>query len=224
MLFDKPGPANTENVLKAVRERVKEGDIRHVVVASIRGETALRAALELEGLSVSIVCVSGPPSWSIFEEYQYPMVRGEIREKLEKLNVTIVDKMLSTLCDTLDFGLARYGYIPASFAVYETLLAVGGYGMKTAVEALLMATDYGAIPAYTPTISVAGTDKGADTAIVAKSTYSPCVFSKDSKRRFQVFEIIAMPRTKIWYRTILMQEFSFTETEVRRQSAFPSGG
>lgn len=59
-------------------------------------------------------------------------MRGEIREKLEKLNVPIVDKTPSALSgDTIDYGLARYGYIPASWVIAETLEAVGGYGLKT---------------------------------------------------------------------------------------------
>ena len=213
LFFDNPGPVNTNGVIEAVKERAKEGDIGHIVVASISGKTALRVAQELRSLNISIVCVSGPPSWSIFEEYDYPMVKGEIREKLEELKVIIVDKTPSTLSDTIEYGLARYGYIPASFVVAETLLAIGGYGLKTSVEAILMATDCGAIPAYTPTISIAGTGSGADTAIVAKSTYPPCVFSKDSNKRFQLFEIIAMPRVKKWYKEIGIGEFSFYETK-----------
>jgi len=215
LFFDNPGPANTQDVIEAVKERAKEGDIGHIGVASISGKTALRVAQELRSLNISIVCVSGPPSWSIFEEYDYPMVKKEMREKLEELGVKIVDRTPSSLSDTIEYGLARYGYIPASFAVAETLLAIGGYGMKTAVEAVLMATDCGAIPAYMPIISIGGSGSGADTAIVAKSTYSPCVFSKDQNKRFQLFEIIAMPRVKKWYREMGIGEFSFYETEKR---------
>lgn len=212
LFFEKPGPTNTEDVIVAVSERIKDGDIKYVVVASVSGKTALRVAQQLRDSNIVIICVSGSPSWSIFEEFSYPMVKGEIRRKLEGQGVTIVDKVPSTLSDTVEYGLARYGYIPASFVVAETLEAIGGYGLKTAVEAILMATDSGAIPAFTPVISIAGTDKGADTAIVAKSTYSSCVFSKDSNKRFQVFEIIAMPRIKKWYKEMSIGEFSFHET------------
>jgi len=58
------------------------------------------------------------------------------------------------------------------------------------------------VPPYKDVISIAGSDKGADTAIVAKSTYSTHMFSGDSAQRFQVLEIIAMPRRKKWYKTI----------------------
>lgn len=173
-----------------------------MVVASISGETALKVAEALKNLNVSVVCVSGFAGWGTIHEIEYPFVKGKIREKLEKLQVAIVDKMPSSLSDTLDYGLARYGYTPASWTLAETLVSVGGYGLKTAVEAILMATDHGAVPPYQDVISIAGSDKGADTAIVARSTYSTHVFSGDSTQRFQVLEIIAMPRRKQWYKTI----------------------
>lgn len=214
LYFETPGAHNTDKVVEAVTERVKEGDIKHVIVASISGRTALRVAEELKGLAVSVVCVSGCPSWLVMSGVEYPFVRGEVREKLEQLNVSIIDKTPSTLSgDTIDYGIARYGYIPASWVVAETLEAVGGYGLKTAVEAILMATDCAAVPPCVNVISLAGTDKGADTAIVAKSTYSPWVFSSDSARRFQVSEIIAMPRQKKWYKRIGVGGLWFTEIE-----------
>jgi len=212
--FETPGPHNTDNVVEAVKERIKEGDVKHVIVASISGRTALKVAEELQGIAVSVVCVSGCPSWLVQSGVEYPFVKGETREKLERLNVAIVDKTPSTLSgDTIDYGIARYGYIPASWVVAETLEAVGGYGLKTAVEAILMATDCGAVPASTNVISLAGTDKGADTAIVAKSTYSPWVFSSDSSRRFQVLEIVAMPRQKKWYKRIGVGGLWFDEIQ-----------
>jgi len=200
--FKNPGPQNTDKVITATKERVKEGGIKHVVVASISGETALKVAEELQNLGISVVCVSGFPGWGTIHEIEYPFVRGKTRDALEKLKVAIVDKMPSSLSDTLDYGLARYGYTPSSWAIAETLVSVGGYGLKTAVEAILMATDYGAVPPYTDVISMAGSDKGADTAIVARSTYSTHMFSGDSAQRFQVLEIIVMPRKKKWYKTI----------------------
>lgn len=212
--FQTPGPHNTGKVVEAVKDRLKDGDIKHVVVASISGRTALRVAAELKGMGVSVVCVSGYAGWLTQHGIEYPFVKGEVKEKLERLNVAIVDKMPSTLSgDTIDYGLARYGYTPASWVVAETLEAVGGYGFKTAVEAILMATDCATVPPSTNVISLAGTDKGADTAIVAKSTFSPCVFSSDAARRFQVLEIIAMPRLKKWYRRIGVGGIWFDEIQ-----------
>jgi len=193
---------------------VKEGDVKHVVVASISGRTALRFAEELRGVGVSVVCVSGYAGWVTQHGVEYPFVRGEVRKKLERLKVAIVDRTPSAFSgDTIDYGLARYGCIPPSWVASETLQAVGGYGLKTAVEVLLMATDCSVIPPLTDVIAVAGTDKGADTAIVARSTFSTWVFSSDSAKRFQVLEILAMPREKKWYRSIGVGGLSFQEVE-----------
>ena len=212
--FHAPGAHNTENVVRLVKERTDEGDIKRVVVASVTGQTALRVAEELKGRSITVVCVSGPPSWGIYHGIEHPFVKGDLRERLEKLGVNVVDKTPSTLSgDTVDYSLARYGYMPASWVVAETLEAVGGYGLKTAVEAIVMATDSAAVPPYMDVISVAGSDRGADTAIVARTAYSYSVFSRDSDKRFQVMEIIAMPRAKKWYKSVTIAEHVVREID-----------
>jgi len=214
--FDAPGPQNTEKVIDTVRDRIKEGDVEFVVVASITGETALKVAKSLKGAKASTICVSGCPSWQTFgEQYlrvkKHPFIEESTRKQLIKLGVKIVDTVPSSLSDTIEYGLARYGYVPASWAVVETLLAVGGYGFKTAVEIVLMTTDCGALPPFKTAISIAGTDRGADTAIVAKSTYSPCMFSEKEEQRFQVLEILAMPKNKKWYGKVTCGEFNVKE-------------
>ena len=214
LYFEKPGSENTDSVVQVVKERVKEGDIKHIVVASISGRTGLKFAEELRDMGVSVVCVSGYAGWVTQHDIEYPFVRGKVREKLERLKVAIVDRTPSAFSgDTIDYGLARYGYIPPSWVASETLQALGGYGLKTAVEVLLMATDCSAIPALVDAIAVAGTDKGADTAIVARSTFSTWMFSSDSAKRLQVLEILAMPRGKKWYKIIGVGGLSFQEIE-----------
>ncbi len=202
--FDKPGAQNTEGVIAAVKERLQEGDIKHVIVASITGETALKLAQALEGFSAQIVCVSGPPSWGEIGGRRWPFVQGEIRKELKARGVKIVETALSTLgSDSVDYNLARYGYTPAAFVAVETLVAVGGYGLKTAVEVSLMATDANAVPPFVDVISVGGSgNRGCDTAIVARSTFSTAMFSSNADKRFQVREILAMPRHKLWWKRL----------------------
>jgi hypothetical protein len=101
----------------------------------------------------------------------------------------------------------------SEWIVAETLEAVGGYGLKTAVEGVLVATDSGAVLPFVNVVSVAGTGSGADTAIVAKSTYSACMFSHDPDKRFQILEILAMPKYKEWHKAIDAGEFHVRETE-----------
>jgi len=49
---NKPGPHNTNNVIHAVKARVREGNVTTIVVASISGHTALRVAEELGELGI----------------------------------------------------------------------------------------------------------------------------------------------------------------------------
>lgn len=56
--FDEPGPHNTEDLIGAVRQRANELGIRHIVVASDSGSTALRVAEGLNLPDVKVVCVT----------------------------------------------------------------------------------------------------------------------------------------------------------------------
>ena len=58
LLFEKPGKENTQATLEAACRRAKELGIRHLVVATSTGETALRAAQVFAGTDVSIVGVT----------------------------------------------------------------------------------------------------------------------------------------------------------------------
>jgi len=44
-----------------------------------------------------------------------------------------------------------------------------------------------------------------------RSTFSSSAFSKDPKKRFEVYEIIAMPRRKKWYETIGRKDGFFVQ-------------
>jgi hypothetical protein len=221
VLFDKLGPACTNGVVEAVRRRLEGDGPSHLVVASISGRTALSFAQALAGRGLSIVCVTGAPYWDLFGEYESPRPEAAVRRQLEELGVTVVDRMISSFGDTLDYGAARFGSVPASWLVAETLVAVGGYGLKTAVEVTLMATDAGAVPPFSEVLAVAGTDRGADTAAVVVSTFACCFFSLKPERRFQVKEILAMPRNKTWYKTmdLVCGEWRVDERETVRRRA-----
>jgi len=62
--------------------------------------------------------------------------------------------------------------------------------MKAAVEIVAMAADAGLIPADKEVLSIAGTGKGADTAIIVQPANSTRIFDMTVK------EIIAKPRTR----------------------------
>lgn len=210
--FDRPGPANTEATIQAAHAFLKDSDeVASLVVASISGQTALKVMREVADASVLVVCVTGPPSWQNHPEYRFPLISEDTRKELEDGGVSIVDSVPSSLSDTMEFSYARYGFRSPTWLFVETLLAIGGYGLKTAVECVLMATDGGAVPPFKTVVSIAGTDKGADTAIVTYSSFSSTAFSRDSRKRLVVNEILAMPREKIFYKRVNVGEWEIDE-------------
>lgn len=83
--FEDCGPKNTDPTIDAVIERVQEGGIQGIVVASMSGWTAIKVAqrLKVAGLKRKVICVTGPPSW---EEYGYemPLLKAKERQTLEE--------------------------------------------------------------------------------------------------------------------------------------------
>lgn len=212
--FDKPGEQNTNATIDAVCSYVQQkGEVAAIIVASISGRTALKLSASIPQNSVPIVCVSGSPSWCNHPEYKFPLIDEQTRKELLKSKVVIVDSCPSSLHDTVDMAFARYGYRPPVWMFIETLLAVGGYGLKTAVECIMMATDGGYIPAFKEVLAIGGTGKGADTAIVARSSFASTVFAGDPEKRFVLHEILAMPRNKHYWKSITMGDWTIEETK-----------
>ena len=56
--FDKKGKQNTEETLRLARSRAEELGVKHVVVASIHGYTALKAAEIFQGSGIEVIAVS----------------------------------------------------------------------------------------------------------------------------------------------------------------------
>lgn len=212
--FEKPGEGNTEATIEVVRIYLKgDNEALALIVASISGQTALKVKKELAEISIPIVCVTGSPSWQNYPQYKFPLISETTRVELKKAGVLIVDSVPSSMSDTIEFGFARYGFRSPTWIFIETLLAIGGYGLKTAVECVLMATDGGYVSPFKEVVAIAGTEKGVDTAIVMRSTFSSSVFSSNPKKRFVIKEVLAMPRNKIFYKSVEFGEWNIEETK-----------
>lgn len=77
---------------------------------------------------------------------------------------------------------------PLPEVIVDRVLSVFGQGVKIAMEASLMAADAGAVNRGDIVISLGGTFKGLDAAIVAKTTYSYYFLEE-----YELLEIIAKP-------------------------------
>jgi hypothetical protein len=183
--FEKPGISNTEEVIEVVYERLKEGDVRSVVVASSRGNTGLKFTRRMAA-ETKLVVVSSHVGFTKPGVYNFDLQK---LEEIESLGGKVIKQshVLSGLerSFTNKFSGASHTEILA-----EALRSLFGVGMKVAIECTIMAADSGAIP-IDKTIAVGGTytDKGggADCAIVVWPSHSNNFFD------FRVLEILAKP-------------------------------
>ncbi|MFQ6076269.1 MAG: pyruvate kinase alpha/beta domain-containing protein [Candidatus Bathyarchaeia archaeon] len=193
--FDEPGEQNTDDVVEAVAKRVEAGGIGHVIVASTSGETATRFAKALEG-KAKIFCVSEAPYRREWNE-EWPCLKPRYREELEKLGVTIIDRVSYVFHSSVLENAKLEGVAPEQL-VKETLYSLG-QGLKVAVEVVLIAVSQGYVEPYQDVIGVGGSGEGADTAAVIHATYPAQIFHKESGKRLEIREIIAMPYRKKWW-------------------------
>jgi hypothetical protein len=171
--FMKPGSENTDSVVEAVARRVKEGGIETVVVASTSGKTGVKFAEALKD-KAHVIAIS------------YRKMNPELKEGIVNLGGVVVDET----------HLPLHG---KDMDDVRNTLYILGQGFKVAVEVILIAADKGLIELCRDVIGVGGSGKGADTAIVARSTTTKKIFSEDSSKRLEVRELIAMPLKKKWW-------------------------
>lgn len=183
--YPKLGGENTEVTLKAAKERADELGIKNIVVSSTRGGTALATLDVFKGYNVIIVThVAGfrePGKIEMSDE-----TLAEIKEKGGKVLTTVhafggVASAIQKKFDTLESGL-----------LIANVLRMFSQGMKVVFEIIYMAADAGLLPMDEDVIAIAGTGKGADTAIVAKPAHSGDLFD------LYVKDIIAKPITRTY--------------------------
>ncbi len=182
--FEKTGAENTDEVINLVHERLKEGDIKSVVVASTSGKTGLKFAKRL-GKETNLIIVSTHPGSKTPGVWEFDL---DILKGLERLDCKVI-KQSHTLSGLEKSFTTKFSGISHSEVLAESLKSLFSSGMKVCIEIAIMALDGGAIP-FDKTIAVGGTGakgRGADTAIVAFPSHTNNFFD------FRVLEIIAKP-------------------------------
>lgn len=182
--FERSGKENTEDVIDIVECRLREGDIKNVVVASSLGETGLKFARRLED-SVNLVIVSSHPGRSKPGVWDFDR---EVLGELEGMGCRVIRQthVLSGLERSIS---GKFSGVSHTEVIAESLRRLFGTGIKVAIECTIMAADGGVIP-IEKTIAVGGTSargKGADSAIVTLPSHSNNFFD------FRVLEILAKP-------------------------------
>lgn len=183
--FNQSGVENTDEVVNIVYDRLKQGDIKSVVVASSRGGTGLKFARKMAG-ETNLVVVSSHPGFSSPGVWNFDL---NALKELESLGCKVVRQ--SHVLSGLERSISnKFSGISHTELLAEALRCLFGVGMKVAIECAIMAADSGAIP-IDKTIAVGGSSsdrgKGADCAIVAWPSHFNNFFD------FRVLEILAKP-------------------------------
>lgn len=179
--FPKPGRENTEDTLRLAKKRADELGIKTILVATTRGDTGAMAAEVFRGYKVVAVSHSHG-----FREPDTQEVTPENRTAIEQRGGTV-------LTVTHAFGGVGRA-VRRKMNTYQTeeiiafTLRVLGEGMKVVCEMAAMATDAGVIRCDEEVVAIAGTGRGADTAVVLKPANAQDFFN------IRVKEIICKPR------------------------------
>jgi len=178
--FENPGEENTAAVLHIARQRAEELGIKKIVVASTRGDTAVKAVAVLKGLKVIVIShVSG------FSEPNTQTFTGKNRRVVESKGGIIVTAAHAFA------GLSRalrnkYNMYVLGEVTADTL-RIFGHGTKVACEITMMAADSGLVATDEDVIAIGGTDHGADTALVIKAANTQRFFD------LKVKEVLCKP-------------------------------
>ena len=197
LYFEESKPENMDVVLNLVKQKAESKGIKHVVVASTRGNTGVKAVEVFKDTGITVVVVThqiGPRG---------PELLPENEEKIKALDGKIVTcthafgGVNSSLRRTprREPGEERPqphwpAYVPSTGDLIANILRLFSQGMKVCFEITVMAADAGAIPIGENVIAVGGQGRWADTAIVVKSANSTSFFDLD------VGEILAKTITK----------------------------
>ncbi len=179
--FPKAGPANTEAVLEAVGRRAEALSIKRIIVATCSGRTAFEA-LKRFNPALKIVAVTHVTG---FNEPNVQELSEKDRQALQAQGVEVLT------CAHAFGGVGRgVRNKVGTYQVDEVMaftLRIFGQGTKVAVEIALMAADAGLVRTDEHVISVGGTGKGADTALVLRPAISSHLFD------LRVREVICKP-------------------------------
>ncbi|NYT19887.1 MAG: hypothetical protein GKC08_06335 [Methanosarcinales archaeon] len=188
LYFDDVGKQNTDDVVKIAAKRAEELGIKHIVLSSTEGYTALKMAEEVKGKDIKIIAITH--QYGLREDGNWEMDEDNLK-KLQEMGVLVTTQ--SHMFSGVERAISkRLGGASRADVISDTLRAVFGKGFKVALEVVMMAADSGHIPVSKDTeiIAIGGTRQGADVALVVRPAHSQNFFD------MQVREILAMPRAK----------------------------
>jgi hypothetical protein len=179
--FENPGEQNTESILELVKDHAQAEGIRDIVVASTTGETGVKASKLFKGFNVIVVShhvgFQEPGVWEMNENNRREILENGAKILTATHALSGVERAIRK----------NFGTIMPLELIAHTL-RLFGEGTKVCVEITIMAADAGLIPVDKDIIAVAGTGRGADTALVIRPATASNFFN------LKIREIIAKPR------------------------------
>lgn len=178
MYFEKKGRENSGKTVELAIKTAKERNIKHLVVSSNSGDTALL----LSGIDANVVCVTH--SQGFVKKGENEMTE-EMRQKLTDLGIKVLTT--SHVLSGVERGVSRKfgGAYPAEIIAHT--LRMLGQGTKVCVECSVMALDAGMIPYGEEIIALGGSLRGVDTALILKPAHADSIFDT------QINEYICKP-------------------------------
>jgi len=164
-------------------QRAKELAIGKILVATCTGRTPFEA-LKVFDSNFKIIAVSHVTG---FQKPNHQELSEEARQELESKGVSVLT------CQHAFGGVGRGVRNKLSTYQVDEIIAYTlrtfGQGTKVAVELALMAADAGLVRTDEDVISIGGTGRGADTALVLQPNNSFNIFD------LRVKEVICKPST-----------------------------
>ena len=182
--FDKQGEDYTDELVMAVKDKLEICDnIKHILIASSSGESALKLADAIDDDNITIINVSHNVGFSGDNESD---ISEEMIEKLEAEGIKTYQG-LHAFSGAARGVTNKYGGFSPLDVVADTL-RMFSHGVKVSAEISIMAADAGLIPVGEEIIAIGGRAHGVDTAVILTPVNSKNLFN------MQFHEIIAIPR------------------------------
>ena len=179
--FEEGGAEHTDMTLDLAQKAARELGIKKVIVASTSGETGVKAAEKFKGTDVKVMVVGHQTGFPVAGKNQF---RPENRERIEALGAEV--NLGSDVLTNSIRQRQRLGHSPLSLITQALIMMK----VKVNVEIVAKAADAGQLEQGELVISVAGSHKGADTAIVFEARDSSDIIGIRPR------EIIAVPLSR----------------------------
>jgi hypothetical protein len=173
--FENIGPQNTEITFRSVKERLNEPGIEKIVIASTTGATARMANDYFKDIGIKLIVI--PHQYDFHREVN--LFPGGLVKELKDADHDVHFGTMLFHTDQL--------YDSSTPTLMANILRCFCQGVKVCFEIVMMAADAGLVEKGEKVIAIAGTGRGADTALIMQAS------SSQNMKKLRVNEIICKP-------------------------------